>query len=122
MPGVPNPEHMGSSKQRTAIVVSHTHWDREWYLTFQQFRMRLVAMVDDLLDLLDREERYRHFMLDGQTILLDDYLEIRPERQADLARHVATGRLSVGPWYVQPDSFLPEKDWPMRIQLYPHGD
>ena len=27
------------------VVVSHTHWDREWYLSFQQFRARLVAMT-----------------------------------------------------------------------------
>ncbi len=46
-------------------VVSHTHWDREWYLTFQQFRLRLVDLIDHVLAILEgladeyREERYR---------------------------------------------------------------
>ena len=65
---------------RTFVVVSHTHWDREWYLPFEAFRARLVRMMDALLDLLDRDPEYKHFVLDGQTIPLDDYLEIRPER------------------------------------------
>ena len=51
-------------------VVSHTHWDREWYLTHEQFRFRLVALVDRLLDLLDADPSYKHFHLDGQTIVL----------------------------------------------------
>src|SRR6476646_9746827 len=70
-------------------VVSHTHWDREWYLTYEQFRFRLVALVDRLLDLLDRDPSYRHFHLDGQTIVLEDYLEIRPEQEARLRRATA---------------------------------
>ena len=31
-------------------VVSHTHWDREWYHPFERFRQRLVALIDELLD------------------------------------------------------------------------
>ena len=59
---------------RTLHLVSHTHWDREWYLTFQQFRLKLVQMMDSLLDLLEAQPEFKHFMLDGQTILLEDYL------------------------------------------------
>jgi alpha-mannosidase len=87
-------------------IVPHTHWDREWYLTFQQFRIRLVHLMDRLLDILAHEKSYRHFMLDGQTILLEDYLEIRPERAEEIARLVRAGRLSIGPWHVLPDEFL----------------
>ncbi len=87
-------------------IISHTHWDREWYLTFQQFRFRLVAMIDALLDLLARDPEFRYFHLDGQTIILEDYLAIRPERAAELHRHIRAGRVLVGPWYVQPDEFL----------------
>jgi mannosylglycerate hydrolase len=87
-------------------LVSHTHWDREWYLTFQQFRLKLVHLIDHLLNLLDQDPDYRYFLLDGQTILLEDYLEIRPERQADLTRHIKNGRILIGPWYVSPDEFL----------------
>ena len=91
---------------RTLVVVSHTHWDREWYLPFEAFRARLVRMMDALLDLLDRDPEYRHFVLDGQTVPLDDYLEIRPERRADIERLVREGRLVIGPGYVLPDEFL----------------
>src|SRR5437763_136072 len=87
-------------------VVSHTHWDREWYLTREQFRLRLVALVDRLLDLLDNEPAYKYFHLDGQTIVLEDYLEIRPEQHARLRRAIASGRILIGPWYVMPDEFL----------------
>jgi alpha-mannosidase len=91
---------------KTCIIVSHTHWDREWYETFQQFRMRLVRLMDRLLHILDSDPAYRYFMLDGQTIVLDDYLQIRPEREADLRRHVQQGRLLIGPWHLLPDEFL----------------
>ncbi|WP_026369920.1 alpha-mannosidase [Kallotenue papyrolyticum] len=87
-------------------IISHTHWDREWYLTFQQFRFRLVELIDDLLELLRRDPEFRHFHLDGQTIVLEDYLAIRPQREAELAAHIRSGRILVGPWYVQPDEFL----------------
>jgi alpha-mannosidase len=59
---------------RTFVVVSHTHWDREWYQPFEEFRARLVRMMDSLLDLLERDPEYRHFVLDGQTVPVDDYL------------------------------------------------
>lgn len=87
-------------------VVTHSHWDREWYSPFELFRMRLVRMLDRLLDLLDAEPRYVSFLLDAQTVVLDDYLAIRPEQRARLAAQIAAGRIEVGPWYVQPDQFL----------------
>src|SRR5438045_6466135 len=87
-------------------VVSHTHWDREWYLTYEQFRLRLVALVDRLLDLLDEEPAYKYFHLDGQTIVLEDYLELRPEQEPRLRAAIASGRILIGPWYVMPDEFL----------------
>jgi mannosylglycerate hydrolase len=90
----------------TIHVVSHTHWDREWYLTFQQFRFRLVELMDQLLALLDADPNYRYFMLDGQAIVLEDYLEVRPEREEEIRRYVQEGRLLIGPWYILPDEFL----------------
>src|SRR6476619_1547801 len=87
-------------------VISHTHWDREWYLTYEQFRLRLVGLVDRLLDLLDANPAYAHFHLDGQTIVLEDYLEIRPEQEDRIRRAIEAGRVLVGPWYVMPDEFL----------------
>jgi alpha-mannosidase len=88
------------------VVVPHTHWDREWYRTHEQFRVRLVALVDELLDLLERDPAFRHFMLDGQTIVVDDYLEVRPNARARIEKLVREGRLAVGPWHVLPDEWL----------------
>src|SRR5512146_1623332 len=63
---------------RTLHVISHTHWDREWYLTFQQFRLKLVRLIDRLLDLLAADPAYLHFTLDGQMIILAEFL-VSPE-------------------------------------------
>jgi alpha-mannosidase len=94
------------AEQLTILIVPHTHWDREWYQTFQQFRIRLVRTVDKLLAILDNDPQFRFFMLDGQTIVLDDYLEVRPEQEERLKHYIRSGRILVGPWYLQPDEFL----------------
>lgn len=90
----------------TAHVISHTHWDREWYRTFEVFRMRLVDVLDALLNLLDQDPTYGPFYLDGQMRPVEDYVEVRPENAERLRRAFASGRLYAGPWYVQPDEFL----------------
>ncbi len=90
----------------TVAIVPHTHWDREWYSPFQTFRMRLVKLLDALLPLLETDMSYARFLLDGQTAILDDYLEVRPEAEAALRRLSASGRISVGPWMVQMDEFM----------------
>jgi alpha-mannosidase len=86
-------------------VVFHTHWDREWYLPFAVYRRRLVALIDSLLLALEREPDLR-FHLDGQMAIVDDYLELRPERAAALRRAAADGRVTLGPWYTLPDEHL----------------
>src|SRR5262245_26010905 len=101
-------------------VVSHTHWDREWYLTHEQFRLRLVALIDRLLDLLDADPAYKYFHLDGQTIVLEDYLEIRPEQEPRLRAAIAAGRILIGPWYVMPDEFLVSGESLIRNLLRGH--
>jgi mannosylglycerate hydrolase len=101
----------------TLHLISHTHWDREWYQTFQQFRLKLVHLVDGLLDILDQDPQYRHFMLDGQTIVLDDYLFMRPERAALLRKYVQNGRILIGPWHILPDEFLVSPEATIRNLL-----
>lgn len=90
---------------RTAIV-PHTHWDREWYEPFQTYRLRLVQLLDEFLPHIERDPGYRHFLLDGQTAVVDDYLEVRPEAEERIRRLVAAGRLSVGPWKILMDEFM----------------
>ncbi|MEA2608448.1 MAG: 2-O-(6-phospho-alpha-D-mannosyl)-D-glycerate hydrolase, partial [Chloroflexota bacterium] len=86
-------------------LVPHTHWDREWYEPFQVFRMRLVELVDQLLERMERDPRMR-FTLDGQCATIDDYLEIRPEAEPLIRRLIAEKRLAIGPWQILMDEFL----------------
>jgi len=94
-----------TARQTIIHLVPHTHWDREWYRPFQSFRMQLVDLVDRVLDMLEAEPDFT-FTLDGQLATIDDYLEIRPEQTDRLKRHVASGRLAIGPWQILMDEFL----------------
>lgn len=93
-------------KRYQVTLVSHTHWDRAWYCTFQEYRVRLVRLIDHLLDILRDDPEYRVYMLDGQMSVLDDYLEARPSQAAELQAHCRSGRIQVGPWFVLADEFL----------------
>ncbi|MEE9377176.1 MAG: glycoside hydrolase family 38 C-terminal domain-containing protein [Candidatus Lokiarchaeia archaeon] len=93
-------------KANNIIIVPETHWDREWYLHFQGFRARLVIMMDKLLDILKTDLDYKNFTFDGQTIPIEDYLEVRPDKEEEIKKYVRQGRLSIGPMYVLPDEFL----------------
>lgn len=98
--------------------VSHTHWDREWYETFDAFRFRLVRLIDRLLDILHKDPGYRHFLLDGQTIVLEDYLAIKPCRKDEIAKFIKEGRILIGPWYVLTDEFLVSGETHIRNLLF----
>ncbi|MGW4486367.1 glycoside hydrolase family 38 N-terminal domain-containing protein [Amycolatopsis sp. NPDC004368] len=86
-------------------LVPHTHWDREWYEPFQRFRLRLVDLLDEVLDRAEADPRFR-FTLDGQMAAVDDYLEVRGENRDRVAALVASGQLAVGPWQILLDEFL----------------
>ncbi|HZW02805.1 MAG TPA: glycoside hydrolase family 38 C-terminal domain-containing protein [Anaerolineaceae bacterium] len=104
----------------TIHIVSHTHWDREWYLPFEQFRLRLVHLIDNLFAILENEPDYRYFMLDGQAIVLEDYLAMRPDMAEPIRQAVQSGRLLIGPWYILPDEFLVSPEATVRNLL--HGE
>ena len=89
----------------TIHVVSHTHWDREWYLPAARFRQRLVALVDELVD--DPPTGGASFLLDGQMVVIEDYLDVRPDRAIVLATMLAKGTIEAGPWYVLADELIP---------------
>ncbi|AWN21958.1 hypothetical protein DKM44_00830 [Deinococcus irradiatisoli] len=90
----------------TVHMYHHTHWDREWWSTRERFRFRLMHTVDAVLDALQADDSMGCFVLDGQTIALHDYLEVRPDRREELVALVRAGRLMVGPWFILPDEFL----------------
>ncbi|MBN2280083.1 MAG: hypothetical protein JXQ65_05855 [Candidatus Marinimicrobia bacterium] len=92
-------------KNKKFHVISNTHWDREWRYSFQKNRQRLVMMIDSVLEILDTNPDYKAFHLDSQTIVLKDYLEIKPHNEARLKKHIREKRLFVGPWYILPEEF-----------------
>ncbi len=106
---------------RTVFVVSHTHWDREWYLTYHQFRVNLVRVVRQVLDALESETAFRHFVLDGQSLLLEDFFAACPEETDRLRRLAVEGKLSLGPWYVLSDEFLVRGESTVRNLLLGHA-
>ncbi|HRI46760.1 MAG TPA: glycoside hydrolase family 38 C-terminal domain-containing protein [Ignavibacteriaceae bacterium] len=87
-------------------IISNTHWDREWRFPFQRNRQMLVEMIDDVLDILTREPEYRAFHLDSQSIVLTDYLEVKPHKKELIKKLVEDKRLFIGPWFILPDEFL----------------
>lgn len=93
-------------KNRKKIhVISNTHWDREWLYSFQETRMLLVEFFDILLDVMESAAEYRSFVLDSQSVPVEDYLEVRPENRARIEALVRSGRLLIGPWYTCPEGF-----------------
>ncbi len=94
-------------------LVVHTHWDREWFRPFPQFRARLVALIDEVLDAGVEAP----FLLDGQAVVLEDYLDVRPERAADVSNALRRGALEAGPWYVLADSLIPSGEGLVRNLL-----
>lgn len=67
--------------KKKVYIISHSHWDREWYMAYEQHHMRLVELMNDLLELFEIDPDFNSFHLDGQTIILDDYLQVRPEKE-----------------------------------------
>jgi len=94
------------SKIDHIMVISHTHWDPEWYSTFEEYRMRLVELMDKLLDILENIPEYHSFMFDGQMSPLESYLELFPENRERIKKLVKSGKLLVGPWFVLPDEYM----------------
>ena len=88
------------------FVVPHTHWDREWYRPFEHFRLLLGGVVDEVLDTLESDPAFTSFTLDGQAIVLEDYIDVRPEHEQRLRALIEAGRIEIGPSYVLPDEFL----------------
>src|SRR5687768_3102666 len=104
-----------SHRPSTLFVIPHTHWDREWYHTAARFRQRLVPLIDELLDAPPPPGE--SFLLDGQAIVLEDYLAVRPDRAPALGTLLRDERLEAGPWYVLPDELIPSGEALVRDLL-----
>ena len=91
--------------KKTVHIISHTHWDREWYLPLENHTMRLVDLVDGLIEACE-DPRFKYFQFDGQYLPIEDYLKVRPENKEILKELIGSGRIIIGPWYILQDAFL----------------
>ncbi|MFX1449640.1 MAG: alpha-mannosidase [Promethearchaeota archaeon] len=107
-------------KSENLVIVPTTHWDREWYIPFNEYRAYLVLMLDKLIDILKKDPNFINFTLDGQTIPLEDYLEVRPGNEEILREFIKDKRISIGPMYVLPDEFLVSGESLIRNLLLGH--
>ena len=94
--------------RKEVIAYLHTHWDREWYREFEIFRMRLLRVFDNVLDMLSKN-KIPCFYFDGQISALEDYLEIRPEKKELVETLIKHKKLFIGPFYCLIDEFLTDK-------------
>lgn len=94
--------------KKTVIAYLHTHWDREWYREYEVFRLRLVRVFDNVLELLENN-KIPSFYFDGQVCALLDYLEIRPEKEALIRQLISEKKLFIGPFYTLVDEFLTDR-------------
>jgi alpha-mannosidase len=87
-------------------IVCSSHMDREWHLPFEENRVFFAHIIDAALEHLKNDSGFC-FMLDGQTSVLQDYLEIYPGRETEIRKYIEEARLIIGPWFIQPDEVIP---------------
>lgn len=99
-------------------VIPHMHWDREWYFTTEESRILLVNNMEEILERLENDKDYKYYMLDGQTAILEDYFDVKPENKERVKNLVQKGKLIVGPWYTQTDEMMVGGESIVRNLLY----
>jgi len=119
------PSSKGAHRRRKAgriqcHFIPSTHWDREWRYGAQRVRHMLVGMLDMLFDIFEKNPDFKYYHLDSQTLPLQDYLEIRPEREETVGKYVREGRLAIGPWFCLPDEFCVGGEFLIRNLLLGH--
>lgn len=90
--------------KKTIHMISHTHWDREWYFTTLDTQVLALKGFREILKVLENDPEIAYH-LDGQSSLLEDYLSLRPEDSELAKKLIREKRLFIGPWYTQPDFF-----------------
>lgn len=92
-------------KNKVFHLISNTHWDREWRFPFQRNRQMLVDMIDKVIEILEGNPEYKAFHLDSQSIVITDYLEVKPHMKERFVKLVEEKRLLIGPWFILPEQF-----------------
>lgn len=106
--------------KKKIIITPETHWDREWYLPFQEYRAKLVLLTDRLLKIYENDSDFANFTFDGQTVPIEDYLEVKPSKEPEIRKNVENGRLSIGPMYILPDLYLVSGESMIRNLMLGH--
>ena len=94
--------------KKKVIAYLHTHWDREWYREFEVFRLRLLRVFDNVLEMLENAS-IPCFYFDGQVAALLDYLELRPEKEQQVKKFIKEQKLFIGPFYTLVDELLTDR-------------
>jgi len=105
-------------KKYRVHVVPHMHWDREWYFTTEESRILLVNNMEEILERLENDPKYKYYVMDGQTAILEDYFAVKPENKERVKKLVQEGKLIIGPWYTQTDSIVVNAESITRNLLY----
>ena len=103
--------------KKNVHIISHSHWDREWYMPFEYHRAYLVKLIDNCMELFENDKDFKSFHLDGHTALIEDYLEIKPENNGKIEKYIKEGKFAAGPWYVLQDEFLTSSEANVRNLL-----
>ncbi|TCG11537.1 glycoside hydrolase family 38 N-terminal domain-containing protein [Mycoplasma marinum] len=92
--------------KKNVHLIPHTHWDREWYFTSDDSRSMIYwdmrFLIEDLIKNKDSK-----FLYDGQTSIIDDFLQYSPDWKEKLQKVIKSKQLMVGPWYTQTDNLQP---------------
>jgi alpha-mannosidase len=108
---------------KTAHIISHSHWDREWYLPFEKHRYYFIQLMNNLIEQFKKEgSGFQSFHLDGQTVLLEDYFAVHPENREIVKQLIKEKKLHIGPWYVLQDAFLTSSEANVRNLLIGMND
>lgn len=91
--------------KKTIHIVSHTHWDREWYMPYEKHHMRLIDLMDGVIEAF-KDPDFKYYWLDGHYLPIEDYLEVKPENRKIIEELIEAGKLKLGPWYILQDAFL----------------
>ena len=94
-----------ATQTAVGLFVAHTHWDREWRYPIWKNRVLLVEFMDKLLGMLESDPAFSSFVLDGQCVVIEDYLQVVPQDEPRIRALVEAGRLKIGPWYTLPDLY-----------------
>ncbi len=103
---------------KTLHIIPHSHWDREWYMSFEKHRMKLVELFDNLIEVMEQNPDYKYYHMDGQYIVVEDYLEIKPYMKDRLLKLIQDDRIQIGPWFMLQDQYLTSGEANVRNMLY----